>query len=179
MGFTLVELMIAIAIMTILLLMGLLNLTNTEAPARDEERKTDATNISMALERIYESGNPRYSLSAGRYPSTGELNTAIANGTLDNDFLLEANKTDFYYSFNKDQRSLILKTGSNIDTIPSITNLQIMYEPIYRTTSGGWELCTLSTQDCRRYNLYYLLERKDPGATTGPFVKTIRSTMQQ
>ena len=49
-GFTIVELIITITIMGILLVLAVVNVSGTQAQARDDERKADVESISLNLE---------------------------------------------------------------------------------------------------------------------------------
>jgi len=55
-GFTIVELIITISIMAILLTLGTISLSDSQANARDSERKTDINTIALHLETFYISG---------------------------------------------------------------------------------------------------------------------------
>lgn len=58
-GFTLVELMIVLVIMTILLGLGVAMISNLQAQGRDNERKQDTGIIARGLEQYYNIGNNR------------------------------------------------------------------------------------------------------------------------
>jgi prepilin-type N-terminal cleavage/methylation domain-containing protein len=55
-GFTIVELVIVIAIMAVLLTLGVVNVRASQIDARDAERKTDIETIAQHLETFYTSG---------------------------------------------------------------------------------------------------------------------------
>jgi len=71
-GFTIIEIIIVITVMGILLTLGIVNLSSSQANARDAERKGDLEGIAMYLETFYTSGSDN-SLSRGRYPSIAEM----------------------------------------------------------------------------------------------------------
>jgi prepilin-type N-terminal cleavage/methylation domain-containing protein len=52
-GFTLIELMVVIAVMGILATIAVTNLSGAQASARDSQRKTDLASYNLALERYY------------------------------------------------------------------------------------------------------------------------------
>jgi prepilin-type N-terminal cleavage/methylation domain-containing protein len=60
-GFTLIELMVVVAVMGILSSIGVVNLSGAQASARDAERKTDIASYHLALERYY-AANASYPL---------------------------------------------------------------------------------------------------------------------
>ena len=49
-GFTIVEIVIVMVIMAILIGLAVLNISSTQANARDNKRKTDVENIARGLE---------------------------------------------------------------------------------------------------------------------------------
>lgn len=55
-GFTIVELLIVIAIMGILLVLAVVNVRSTQITARDTERKGDVEAISLAMDNFYRTG---------------------------------------------------------------------------------------------------------------------------
>ena len=75
-GFTIIELIIVIAIMGILLVLAVVNLRGTQVSARDEQRKANIDAIAQNLEIFYRSGTDG-STAVGEYPAT----TIIGNET--------------------------------------------------------------------------------------------------
>ena len=71
-GFTIIELIVVITVMGILLVLGVVNLSGTQADARDAKRKADAEAIAMYLETFYSSGTDN-DLRRNRYPSAEEI----------------------------------------------------------------------------------------------------------
>jgi len=55
-GFTIIELVIVIAIMAILMTLGMVNLRSSQANARDTQRRVDIASIAQHLETYYTSG---------------------------------------------------------------------------------------------------------------------------
>lgn len=83
-GFTIVEIVIVMVIMAILIGLAVLNISSTQANARDNKRKTDVENIARGLETRYKEGNPVVTavsaypdvnsyIGPGTYPSVAEL----------------------------------------------------------------------------------------------------------
>lgn len=152
-GFTVVELIITMTIMAILLTLGVVNLRSTQATGRDEERKTDVSNIALYLDGIYNSGttaNPDYK---GSYPVVSAVSNAANIATWFADFdsrnLRAPNVTAPTYSITPATNAT--QTPSGVAPQPTINTY--IYQPI---DSNG-ALCT-TQGDCRKFNLYYLLE---------------------
>lgn len=147
-GFTIVELIVVISVMGILLVLGVVNLRGSQANARDAERKTDIETIAIHLDTFYNSGTEG-STSVGRYPSTVivGIETTILRD-IDPESLATPGATS---------SSLVAATNSTqttADVSPQPNINQYVYQPIQ---SDG-TLCTLESQECRKFNLYYKLE---------------------
>ena len=106
-GFTIVELIITITIMSILLALGVVNLTSTQINARDSERKTDIENISLHLETYYNSGTDG-SIVIGRYPSLDATTGLIGHETT---LLRDIDKNSFIAP-GKTTTSIVAATNS-------------------------------------------------------------------
>ena len=77
-GFTIIELIIVIAIMGTLLVLGVVNLNGAQVSARDSERKADIEAIAYHLETYYTSGSDAIE-SIGQYPSVDSIDGLIGN----------------------------------------------------------------------------------------------------
>jgi prepilin-type N-terminal cleavage/methylation domain-containing protein len=147
-GFTIIELIVVITIMSILLVLGVVNLRGAQANGRDVERKQDIETIATHLEMFYTSGSDI--IANGQYPSVDPSNSLIGHETsmlrdLDQQSLTAPDVT-------QGTDSLIAASDVNTQS-PSID--QYIYQPI--ATDGS--LCDNSaTKECRKFNLYYRLE---------------------
>lgn len=151
-GFTIVELIIIITVMGILLTLGVVNLSGSQANARDAERKSDLETIAIHLETFYTSGMDG-SISLGRYPSTNELLDDANNIKI----VLRDIDSASIKAPGSDSVALIAATNAtqtSIGVTPPISITTYIYQPLQ---SNGL-LCTTSAQDCRKFNLYTLLE---------------------
>lgn len=74
-GFTVVEVLITLVIMSILLALGVVGMRGVQANARDEERRIDVDIIARGLESYYNSGNPKTFTygTKGTYPGANEV----------------------------------------------------------------------------------------------------------
>lgn len=79
-GFTLVELIITMVVMTILMALGTVMVTSLQSQARDKERESDTKAIARGLEIRYKEGNPVVTSTApadiiqvGAYPGVREM----------------------------------------------------------------------------------------------------------
>ena len=152
-GFSIVELIVVITVMSALLLLGVISFNGAEANSRDSERKADIESIASYLETYYESGNDS-STSFGVYPSVEASTGLIGNETT---FFRDLD-TDAIKSPDIISSSLISATNSTqtiAGILPQPTINQYVYQPI--ATDGS--LCNdSSAQECRKFNLYYRLE---------------------
>jgi len=150
-GFTIVELIIVMAIMGILLVLGVVNLRGSQASARDDERKTDIESIGLQLEIFYKNGTTGSTLF-GRYPSTGLVGAAITTNLRDADIkaFMAPGAADLASSFVAATNNTQTTTG----VAPSPEINRYVYQPLQQDGS----LCTTGSQMCQKYNLYYKLE---------------------
>ncbi len=157
-GFSIAELLIVITIMGILLVLGVVNMTSTQANSRDAERKSDAETIAISLETYYTSSQilTDGTVITGRYPST----TDMADKDKQKATLRDMDIKALYapgQSTDATNTSLIMANYTNTPSTVSINNY--IYQPLYLNTSGVWALCSdATTQKCRKFNLYYTNE---------------------
>lgn len=85
-GFTLVEIMITMVIMTILMAVGTISVTGLQGQARDKERQSDIDSIARGLEIRYKRDNPVITstvpaniVQRGTYPGLREMLHANGN----------------------------------------------------------------------------------------------------
>lgn len=159
-GFTIIELTVTITIMGILLVLGVINLANSQINSRDTERKTDIETIATHLETYYTSGND-VSTSAGSYPTTDLMTDMISQTStlrdIDTKNLIAPGAPTISSS------SLVPATNSTQTTAGvtpqpqnSSSQNQYVYQPIYHNGAAG-SLCT-SGLSCQSFNLYYISE---------------------
>jgi prepilin-type N-terminal cleavage/methylation domain-containing protein len=151
-GFTLVELLITMTVMTILLVLAVVNLRSNEATARDEERKTDVTVIAQQLENYYEAETDAGSV--GVYPSTIAVDTEAEVKALLPDLNPKVLRAPDVA--DSSAMSLTVATTSSGTQSPAIGTY------IYQPLKGDGTLCTTDTSgaanECRRFVIYYKLE---------------------
>jgi len=151
-GFTIVELLIVIAIMGILLVLAVVNVRSTQITARDTERKGDVEAIGLALENFYRNDfrNTDTGTSSGRYPSTGLV--PIPSSVLPD---LDPKS---YIAPGETTNSLVAATNADqtpTGVTPQPTLGQYVYQPLSHNGTN-WIVC--SSGDCRKFNIYYRLE---------------------
>ncbi len=155
-GFTIVELLIVITIMGVLLVLSVASLRSSQASSRDVERKTDIESIVLALDDYYINGSD-LSITVGKYPST----SLVSNNFTINDLkktlrdidiksLTAPNVTNPTTTF----KAAVNNTQTTAGVLPQPTVDQYIYQPIMNDGT----LCTLESQECRKFNLYYRLE---------------------
>lgn len=153
-GFTVVELMIIIAIIGILAGLSVVNLRQSLPDSRDSERRADVQNISVHLDSLWMKGYPGAVVGKGSYPSTTHLNTSSAITQL---FAEIDSKILTSPSASAGTVSLVMATN-NIATTSGVTPAPTEETYVYQPLNSTGALCTLTTDECRRYNLYYKLE---------------------
>jgi prepilin-type N-terminal cleavage/methylation domain-containing protein len=158
-GFTIVELIIVITIMSALLVLGVVNLRGSRTSADDAERRVDIETIATQLETFYNSGN--YDLTppipAGTYPSVDPTKNLIGNETT----MLSDINPDSLKTPGATSSSLIAATctGLCVQTTAGVTPQPTISQYVYQPIESGGALCnSLATQECRKFNLYYKLE---------------------
>ena len=150
-GFTLVELLVTMTVMTILLVLAVVNLRSNEASARDEERKTDITIIAQQLENYYEAEVDTG--SAGSYPSTIAVDTESEVTALLPDLDPKALRAPDVADASAMSFAVATTNATQTPTISSY---------IYQPLKSDGSLCTTNDEgaanECRKFILYYLLE---------------------
>ncbi len=162
-GFTLVELLITMTVMTILLVLAVVNLRSNEANARDEERKTDVSNIAKQLESYYEAGTDTN--DPGVYPPTADVNTEAEVKAV----LPDLNPKSLRAPDVADSSPMSFTVATtNAAQTPNISSY------VYQPLKADGSLCSTAgsgtTTECQRFIIYYTLE------TTG--TQTITSKHQ-
>lgn len=152
-GFTIVELIITIAIMGILMTLAVVNLNASQIKARDDERASDVQAIALALENFYVSGTDTFT-SVSRYPTTAITTdydtTKSFLRDIDDKSLMAPGVTNTTDTFTPATNNIQTEAG----VLPQPTTAQYVYQPIM--TTGA--LCTTGNTDCRKFNLYYRSE---------------------
>ncbi len=147
-GFTIVELIITITVMGILLILGVANLRGSQIPARDSTRKTDIDAIAQSLEVYYRTGTDG-STTLGRYPSTGLIGQeTVTLRDIDPKVLSAPGASG----------SSLLAATNNTATTAGIAPQPTISTYVYQPLQSDGSLCTLGSQECRKFNLYYMLE---------------------
>ena len=147
-GFTIVELAVVITVMGILLVLGVVNLDSAQANARDSERKTDVETIATHLETFYTFGTDG-STTTGSYPSTsiiGQEKTFLRD--IDPKSLATPGASS----------SSLTAATNNLQTVTDVSPQSTISQYVYQPMQNDGTLCTLDTQECRKFNLYYRLE---------------------
>lgn len=160
-GFTIVELVIVITVMGILMILGVVNLRGSEVNGRDSERKADIDTIALHLETFYTSGTDG-STTFGYYPSTdsGTMVGLTAQKTtlrdIDEKNLVAPGAPD-------DSTTSLVVATNNISTtagvLPQPQSADNQNQYVYQPLKSDGSLCTLTTEECSKFNLYYMLEK--------------------
>lgn len=138
-GFTIIELLIVIAIIGILAGLVLNNFQGAQAKARDTQRRTDINNIHAKLEEFYN--------EQGGYPNENLSNTLLSG--IDAEALNDADGDAMEYTFS---------TGTTAVT-PSVDN-----DNEYEYAAYGCASATSTADElCTKYTLGTYIERPASG----------------
>ena len=163
-GFTLIEIVITLALVGILLVLSVVSLDSAMVSARDEERRTDIETLANYLERFYSSGS-QYDGTIGQYPPVGSTNPltddVLTTNTNELNLLRDLDPA-VLVAPDADETtlsSLIAATNAlqtALTVSPQPTTLQYVYQPIANDGTLCDNLPTAET--CRKFNLYYKTE---------------------
>ncbi len=153
-GFTIVELIITMAIMAILLTLGVVNLISTEITGRDEKRQTDTSDVTIFLETLYNNGTTAHPEYKGAYPPTSAVSTSTDITTWFTDFDLKNLRAPGVSAPTFSIVPATNNTQTGVGVAPQPTTTTYVYQPI---DSSGALCATLG--NCRKFNLYYLPEK--------------------
>lgn len=182
-GFTIIELMIVIAIIAILLVLGTLGLRGYTAHVRDKEREADIAAIQQYLESIYpqeiRDSSGTIIKPAGSYPAH-VFNLSDGDAVSEEDFMaMFADLRDDVKKGPSDREVFIsanagiMTGGRHISVAADIVRYQQDYRAyrpqgrpngayIYFAKHYNGSKCTQRGDECRQYSLMYHLETKDP-----------------
>ena len=146
-GFTLVELVVAIAIMGVLLTIGAISLTNSQVDARDRERLGDIENIARSLESYYTANN-------GSYPATTIMDSETLQTTT-----LAGMSSSAYRAPNVASGTSIIVAINNTATPAGVRLLPTISQYNYQPIASDGTLCNDVAKECRSFSLYYREER--------------------
>lgn len=137
-GFTIVELVTAILVLSILIAVAIDSVVGYQAVARDRERQADVDVIAQSIERYYRTN----AVAVGAtYPPTTIGSTGLTD---------LVNESDATSSPGQNTSAMVVATtaGSQAPTVS-----QYIYQPL----NIGETLCTAAP--CVKYKLYYRLEK--------------------
>lgn len=159
-GFSIIELMISIAIIGVLLLLVFAYFPSTQQRARDQERIADAQTIARYLEQRY---REKASTAFPSYPTTTSFASDVPQ-------LISGGFKDASRAPGQSSNSIVMAT-SNADLTAAATTQTYIYQPLL--TSGA--LCTAATESnpCARFRIWYKLENGSPT------VRLVESRYQQ
>jgi type II secretory pathway pseudopilin PulG len=136
-GFTIIELVVTIGVLTILVGIAFGTIMGVQSRAQDAERASDVSVIAQTLERYYKT---QASATGATYPANSIGASGIAALIEDNDAYIAPGQTS---------NSIVIATSNSAQT-PTIN--QYIYQPL----NLDGTLCT--STPCVRYKLFYTLE---------------------
>lgn len=158
-GFTIMELIIGITIMAILIVLSFVNLESSQVSSRDAERSVDIETITLHLDSYYRSGTDGNTVM-GKYPSV-QLTTTI--GSIEQ-HLRDIDPKSFTapglpIPSNTSVASDTFIAASNaVQTVGGVLPQPTINQYVYQPIQSDGTLCTLDTQECRKFNIYYRSE---------------------
>ncbi len=183
-GYTIVEIIIVLALIGILVALAMAQFNNSQADARDKQLESQAKAVARGLEEYYRTGNPTYGIEPGKYPSTNEVRHASGENVADVGTQVTGGYLDTWLSGARLEAMAKLrvittagKTPENDPNIRSSTPVgAITYEPLIFTPASGsdpdrFSFCTTKAALCSRFNIYYRTEKDG-------LIHTIRSERQ-
>lgn len=196
-GFTVVEIIVTLVVITILLGLGIVGIRSSLANARDTERESDIKTIATGLEERYKKGNPvatSTQVSQGSYPGFNEMihiggsyRSGFTPDTVAGGYLQTALPGTSESSFKNPSGNQVWNIVCVSACSPAEDQTQIntafsngsggfadryVYEPV--DASGGICCCG----DCRRFNLYWISETDTTSYKGIPGLKVYRSRHQ-
>lgn len=156
-GFTVIELVITITIMGILMTLGVAGFVNSLANSRDAERKADVEAIAVHLENFYKYGadnsigdnSSEVNKALGQYPSTAMSGfEKVVMRDIDPKSLR---------SPGVDVNSAVSLNYADYTGVPDTTQITTS-DYVYQPIKLDGDLCNTSTDECRKFNLYYMTE---------------------
>lgn len=159
-GFSIIELMISMAIIGILLVLVFAYFPSVQQRARDRERMADVQTIGRYLEQRY---REKASTAFPSYPTTLSFATDMPQ-------LISGGFKDASVAPGQSSNSIVMATSNN-DLTSVVTTQTYLYQPLL---SNG-ALCTTASElsPCTRFRLWYKLESELPA------VRTVESRYQQ
>jgi len=153
-GFTLVEILITVAIMVVLLTLTVANISSTQVSQRDSERVAEIGTIANNMETFYKTG-VNTSTVLNRYPSTALL----ANGStsikaffpyIDLETVTAPDAASVAASF--------IPATNAVETVAGVSPQPTVSQYVYQPIQSDGSLCTTEAQECRRFGLFYRTE---------------------
>ena len=158
-GFSLIEIVITITILTILVALAIVSMNASQIESRDAERRSDVEAIAMQFEMYYQNASPDQLMSGGSYPGQGYVNESELKSTI----APEADPQIFRAPGIKNNKpiSIVGATNASESTTfvsPQPTPTTYVYQAI---SANGTSLChdPFISEPCRRFNLYYFQEK--------------------
>jgi prepilin-type N-terminal cleavage/methylation domain-containing protein len=163
-GFTVVEILVTLVVLSILLTLGVVGLQSSLAHGRDSERKSDIETLARGFERFYEEGLD--GSIPGSYPSYNELwNTTrpwrdFSFGSSDSAFRTPTNgSTELVCIFKSP--SPYWSTESGCEAPANLVKIKSELSPDkygYEATQNGGTVHCYAAGDCTGFNLYWIDE---------------------
>ena len=162
-GFTILEIIITITIMSVLMLLSTVAFNSTMVSSRDSKRKEDVTTLALQIESYYNSGNDNDS-TIGQYPSVDPTNPLT-----DGDKTTNSNETSMLRNLDvvnlvapsstANVLSSLIPAANAVQTVAGVLPQPTISEYVYQPIASDGTLCDdISTKNCTKFNIYYMTE---------------------
>ena len=165
-GFTIVELIITITVMSILMTLAVVNLRSTQVQARDTERASDIDAMAKRLDSLYTRGfTPESdvvgSAIRGSYPPTAWMKDDAPNTRAK---LFNELPPGVMIDPSQDSAAGSIGVATNTSTGTTIGSGAVAPFPssdnpyVYQPIADDGSLCDSTAKTCRKFNLYAWVE---------------------
>jgi len=147
-GFTLVELVIVIAVIGILVPVTMFSINGLSTTAQDRERESDATSIARQLELVYTN---KVIGGSATYPGTSSVTANAAGEAIFGGQTVQITKAPGSSTFDILAASNTTQTTTGVSPQPS--KGKYVYQPLTALNAA-------CSSQCGKFNLYYWSEAK-------------------
>jgi prepilin-type N-terminal cleavage/methylation domain-containing protein len=169
-GFTIIELIVVIAIIGILTSIAVLQVMNTNVVARDTEREEDARAIARRFEELYNDAEIGGHTFAS-YPGTTNITSDASLFAETGPEIVRAPGVSNSSASSLTIATNTIQTVAGVTPLPSKTNDKYVYQPLKADNTLCQSTSDTAGSECVKFNLFYYHEQSNS-------VKKIKSRNQ-